>query len=167
MKSRVIFLRILLYAKLTKPIECCCKRSLLRTSPKRECFTNDDPYERSPSGGEGSNEHASANNHYGSRARMLRRWSDNTDNGENEQPGCLPKASTDQWYSAPKALNQIQTRESACDIDSAENKLNEDRVIDTSCLENNRAILEEMLVLITTSLRINFPRIKAKSLQLT
>lgn len=73
---------------------------------------------------------------------MLRRGSDNADDGEDKQPGCLPKASNNQWYSATKSLNQVQTRESACDIDGAENKLDEDRVIDTSCLENNGTILE-------------------------
>ena len=106
-----------------------------------QALANDDPRKGSPSHGKRSNEHASGNDHDNARALVFRGWAGDGDRGEDQEPCRLPKSSSDQWNAATEPLNKVQARERRGDVDGAENKLDQECVVDTCRLEDGRSVL--------------------------
>lgn len=116
---------------LTEPVSCRGERCLLCSGAEREDLANDDPGERTPGHGEGSNEHASSDDHHDARALVLCWRACNGNRGEDQQPRRLPESAVDQWDTATESFDQVQTGESGCNVDGSEDQLDEKWVVDT------------------------------------
>lgn len=120
-----------LMVKLTEPVSCCCERRLLCSGAEREDLADDNPGEWTPGHREGSDEHASSDDHNNAGALVLGRWACDGNRGEDQQPRRLPESAVDQRDTATEPFDQVQTRESGCDVDGSKNQLDEKWVVDT------------------------------------
>lgn len=131
--------------KVAQPIERGRERSLLSTGTEWECLANDDPDERTPGRRERRDEHTGAHDHDDARRRVLCRWTNNANDGKDEQPSGLPETTEDQRHATAETLDHPETRDGHGDVDSAENQLCLDGVLDTSGVKDCSAVVEEIV----------------------
>lgn len=131
--------------EVTQPVERGGERSLLGTSAEREGLADDDPDEGPPGGSERCNEHASAHDHDNARFCVLCGWTDDTNDGEDEQPSCLPETTKDERHTATETLDHPKSRNGHGYVDCSENQLSLDGVLNTGGLEDGGSIVEEVV----------------------
>lgn len=131
--------------EVTQPVESGGEGGLLGTSSQRKNFADHNPGKRTPSGSERCNEHASAHDHDNTGFGVLCGWADDTNDGEDEQPSCLPETAVDERHTATETLNHPESRNGHGYVDCSENQLSLDGVFDTGRLEDGSSVVEEVV----------------------
>lgn len=89
-----------------------------------------------PSTGKRGDEHAGRHNHDNTGRAVLLRVTSGTDGGKDGQPGSLPESSDEEGPATTKLLDDVQSIQGHEHIDSTEDELHQDGIIDTSGLED-------------------------------
>lgn len=118
-------------------------RGLLGTGPQGEGLSDDDPAEGTPGGSKGRNKHAGRDNHEDASPAVIHGIHGNTGTGEDNHPGTLPEPADDHGPPATELLDEVQTREGHGDVDSSQDELYHDGILDARRLEDRSTIVEE------------------------
>jgi len=130
---------------IAKPVTGGSDRGLLRTSTERKGLSYDDPSHGTPGTGERRNKHARADNENDTDSAVVNRVNSCTDRGKDAQPSSLPDGSDEQRPTTSKSLDEPETRESSGNVDSTQDELGLNGVLDSSRLEDGSSIVEEVV----------------------
>lgn len=72
---------------------------------------------------------------------MLSGWPGCTDSSKNAKPNGLPDGANCHWDATTKSFDNVQPRKGSHYINSTKDELHQNWILDTSRVENGRAIL--------------------------
>lgn len=73
---------------------------------------------------------------------MICRWPHYADDGKDQEPCSLPETTDDEWDATAYPFDEVETWNRHCNIDSAQNELSLNRILDASGLENRSTVLK-------------------------
>ena len=125
---------------------------LLGTRARGEGLTDENPDTGRPGHGVAENEQTCRHNHELADALVRGRVLSSTGGGEDEQPNGLPDTAEDKRDTTSEGLHDVETAERAAEVDSTENDLRDEGIVDTDRLEDRCAVLDERHVSIMARL---------------
>lgn len=123
-----------------EPVRGSGKRHGGGTVASRVELSDDGPDERTPGGGEGDDEKAGEDDEDVAGGGAVRKL---TDKSVDQETADGPESTNDERHATAALLNDVETTESASNIDTAENDLGDVGVLKTDTAEDGRTIVEE------------------------